>query len=698
MESFSSTSTIAAEASETTISTTGLDLSTIPPILVLTTRLDNDELHKVEGTLIETGAPLTYDVFEAKIFLTKMQQKRRIAIELRALGLWTEDASVLHIVEASNASGDSQEPARKRIRTEKSVVSVKNVSEEVHEDDSSTESEAETVADSEVVSTVNVIPSLEASFSAIGFENTGDTVKAVAFSWLEDCLEARKLLPFNKYLVYEGKRVSRTTPPDLTQSLVKHLDGDHSDNSAVSIIGLPPRKPLIASDILARAQADAPPPGPGPSRHTPAYVSTTQRLDRGIGRQFAARVVHLVHETTSEHDDGASSDIPEPPDWVRRRGKYSCERSTPMTGPNDAFIKELVKIRFARKLTDDEIGVRAYSTFIAALAAYPYTITSAREILALPGCDNKLAILWCEFKNNNGYVESAHQAEHDERLQVMSLFYEIWGVGSHTARHFYDNKGWRDLDDVVEFGWNDLSRVQQIGLKFYDDFQVKIPRTEVEFIAAKIHEHAQRVREPEGVRTCIVGGYRRGKAESGDVDVILSHTDDGSTLGLVDEIVSNLTEEGWITHDLKTTQQNTRREQATLPFRAGGGGHGFDSLDKAMVVWQNPTWPGKDSAEPGVKNPNVHRRVDIIIAPWSKVGCAVMGWTNGITFQRDLRRYAKHIKGWKFDSSGVRDRVTGEEIDLENVGGRCTTVEEAEKKVFAGFGLVWREPWERCTG
>ena len=134
-------------------------------------------------------------------------------------------------------------------------------------------------------------------------------------------------------------------------------------------------------------------------------------------------------------------------------------------------------------------------------------------------------------------------------------------------------------------------------------------------------------------------------------------------------------------------------------------------MDKALVVWQDPHWPTQATdlaANAKAKNPNIQRRVDIIISPWRTVGCAVAGWSGGTTFQRDLRRYAKNVKGWKFDSSGIRDRGNGEVVDIEGfyhydgeIGGkgkRAKKMVEAERRVFEGFGLVWREPEARCTG
>lgn len=184
--------------------------------------------------------------------------------------------------------------------------------------------------------------------------------------------------------------------------------------------------------------------------------------------------MRLLQKTTTEYEQEMSDELPPMPDWVRNGELYACQRSTPAKTPNDAFVEQLRTIRLARILTADEIGVRAYSTSIASIKAYPREITGAREIMMLPGCDVKIANLWIEWKNNDGVVEEARVAENDADLKVMRLFYEIWGVGEKIAREFYRDKGWRDLDDIVEYGWHELSRVQQIGVKYYDEFLEKI--------------------------------------------------------------------------------------------------------------------------------------------------------------------------------------------------------------------------------
>lgn len=317
----------------------------------------------------------------------------------------------------------------------------------------------------------------------------------------------------------------------------------------------------------------------------------------------------------------------------------------------------------------------------------------ATEVSRLPGCGPKIAVLFREWIES-GRIEEVERADRESRLVDLSRFYGIWGVAETTARDFYNN-GWRDLDDVVEFGWNRLSRVQQIGVKYYDEFLKKIPRAEVETIAETILERANSRRK--GFQMVIVGGYRRGKEASGDVDVVLSHPDPEATDYFIEELVVSLEKDKFITHTLTLSTKNSERGQAPLAWKGEdrNAGSGFDTLDKAMVVWQDPIWDKTKSAS----NPNPHRRVDIIVSPWKTAGCAVIGWSGGTTFERDLRRYCKTVKRLKFDSSGVRSHVDGHWLDLESHNGEpAPDMLTAEKRVFAGLELEWRPPTQRCTG
>ncbi|KAI5291276.1 hypothetical protein KEM54_005621 [Ascosphaera aggregata] len=678
-------------------------LPSSPPIFVLPLNLTLEDLHAIEESLSKCGATLTYDVGEAGIVIGKITQKKRAALEMRIKGQWTEEIVV------------STEALRDRFGKPSDIES-----------------------------------------PGRAFDVPEGMITVVRLAWLLDSLKAKKPLPLLQYIVYNGRKIeAKDGAPKLVTSTTL---------------------PVSASNILERAKADmaassrsqgSPFGTPQTTRwkprsfHTKAHNSTdkvrqeSRSRSSSAERQAAAEKLTLMRQTTSEKE--AAENLPPAPDWVKDNISYACQRSAFLHCPNEAFIDQLQKIRRIRELTLDEIGVRAYSTAIASIAAYNYPLRSAKEVLRLPGCQNKVANLFLEWKRSpTKSLEAAEALDNNPELRTLALFNDIWGVGPRAARDFYHRRGWRDLDDVVEHGWNSLTRVQQIGVKYFDELLIPIPRVEVEAIEETIIRNARKARpdadkDGYGIESIVVGGYRRGKEMSGDVDIILSHRDPKITQNLAYDIVASLEEEGCITHTLVLNLTNSERDQHPAPVKPDGEGAKFDTLDKALLVWQDPDYQGElpatsagifeadDTEEEGeaeveygdmedigdrtlrpkakrktpkgehqrrrtvkqnkvaishAHNTNPHRRVDIIISPWRTVGAAIVGWTGDKTFERDLRRFAKVEKYWKFDSSGVRDRATGKIIDLEGGG---ETWRERERMVLDGMGVKWRPPVERCS-
>ena len=743
-DSQSSSNTLLSDSGAEAGRPSPLRLDHFPPIFVLEAHLTDVETKLVEEQLHRAGASLTYDPNEASIILGAIEKKRRARFELKRGGIdFTELAPNDRRLSRRTTSASTTSGKKRKLLDQGSAPNKKRLAFR----GSQTNGESDSGTDSEAVSRNMSQLSMSASPASPTYSSSEDETKAaraaevylgqssgvikvVNIRWLKSSVERGRPEPLEPCTVLDIQRgssslaVSAANDPTSQRRTMK--------KKVMSPVWAASSNNDITKEIVERAQGDPKPkPKPKPSRFLRRDHIKDEAMKDFAGRSFASsaksyrqssRPTYLLHETTSEHEEADKGPLPRMPKWVTDKVVYSCQRRTPLTSPNDDFIALLHKIKKARLLTADEIGVRAYSTSIAALAAYPHKLVSPREILALPGCDSKIAVLFSEYRDN-GTIRAAIDIDNDPILKILALFYEIWGVGAITAREFYYQNHWHDLDDIVINGWKSLNRVQQIGLKYYDDFLLRIPRSEVEAIAEIVYSHAKAITDDK-MQCVIVGGHRRGKSSSRDVDIILSHPDESVTLGFIDDIVDALEVSGEITHTLSKALANTRRDQYPLDIRPAGGGHGFDTLDKALVVWQKQDWPSKESdiafnrtenesesaraekedREPKfakVKNPNPHRRVDIIISPWKTVGCAVAGWTSGITFQRDLRRYAKKVKGWKFDSSGVRDRATGKWIDLEgwrDPKTRCTTWQDAERRAFVNMGLEYYEPWDRCTG
>ncbi|CAK7228722.1 hypothetical protein SCUCBS95973_006977 [Sporothrix curviconia] len=615
---------------------------TFPSIFLLETRLTDDERRQLK----EQIPSLTTDVGKAQVFLGKLSTRERAQFELRRLGLATiEEGRHRRTATAPTVA----EPAAKRRKTGAQTQSPIVISSSSDDED-----------------TVEIASEPQTP------------VKVAKLAWFTESVARGQVLPLADYTVYKGWRVQQE--PSIASSSPAHASQ--------------------AEGILKRAQADA----------TGSQHGSPSRRKKFDGAAAAPPRPTLARTTTSEQD--LVEHMPPVPEFLHTI--YACQRPTPLNGPNERFVEALKTIRLARQLMGDKIGIRAYSTAIATIAAYPYKLSTPAEVSRLPGCGPKTAQLFREFQSSGGHVREADDDEADAKLSVLRLFYNIWGVADTTARSFY-NRGWRDLDDVIDYGWKELTRVQQIGVKYYDELQELLTRAQVEAIADRVLEHANRIHD--GFQMVIAGGYRRGKALSGDVDLIISHPDESATHLLIGRLVLSLETAGLVTHTLTLSTANSERGQEAVSWKGNApnhgldsqasGGVGFDTLDKALVVWQDPMEDdGAEKAEKTEKtekkqtNTNPHRRVDIIVSPWKTVGCAVLGWSGGTTFQRDLRRYCKNEKALRFDSSGARSRIDGSPVDLEGFYGSDPAPDmlAAERRVFEALGLEFRPPNERCTG
>lgn len=156
-------------------------------------------------------------------------------------------------------------------------------------------------------------------------DTDGSIIRVAKLSWLTDSLSQDTVVPLRDYLIYEGRRLDGPTRPSRILST-----------------------PTTSSQLLNTS------------------------LSAGGRRPRRETAPSLTHQTTS--DEAATTALPPIPAYLHTT--FSCQRPTLVNPPNSAFVEELKKVRTIRLLNDDQIGVRAYSTSIATLAAYPYPLAT----------------------------------------------------------------------------------------------------------------------------------------------------------------------------------------------------------------------------------------------------------------------------------------------------------------------------------
>ena len=682
-----------------------LDLGAWPYLMIIPSHLGDDEpekLAEIKQKLRNLNANLVDDMRIAQIILTFTSKTLRARHDMRNVTLKENPRYEIELDDSNGkASHSKSTEATKRGRSpEPSETSrVRKARKGTAKDDESCSFES--ASHQEVVQEL-------ARFSG------GHWVTVVHISWLEDSLKLQKVQSLEKYIVKEGTRVVK---PFVDEYAVKTTanppkkSSDHSDDSNISSQALKSDRLVTPPDTF-----------PEPERPKPAIPDTSEFADPGDDTQSPNFQKSSIPEPPShreESNDSGDDMYEKKPDWVKRGLKYSCQRPTLAKSKNEGFLEQLRLIRLSREIRatkknpskpghDDagnrdinDYGADAYANMIASVAAYPYKLKRKEQIAMLPRCSGKAVLLFEQFKKD-GYLHEARQFEESKELQIRYLFWNIHGVGAATALKYFDD-GCETLGHVRQREFCSMTDAQKIGLEFYGDFQRKILREESEQIASVIIEHTKRVCGDEQAKHMIVGGYRRGKAESGDVDVVVSHPSPNRTEDLVHYLTRALMKSGWVTHILGINDSHSRHNEQAIPTSIRESHKGFDTLDKALLVWQDPSWPTRKedlAKDPKAKNPAVHRRVDIIISPWKTVGCALAGWTAGKTFQKDIRKYSRAVKDWKFDSTGVEDLKTKKLLDLEKYDDektRAKTLVEAEKRVFKALDLPYLAPEQRCT-
>ncbi|XP_033041059.1 DNA polymerase lambda isoform X3 [Trachypithecus francoisi] len=165
-----------------------------------------------------------------------------------------------------------------------------------------------------------------------------------------------------------------------------------------------------------------------------------------------------------------------------------------------------------------------------------------------------------------------------------------------------------------------------------------------------------------GLLCVACGSYRRGKATCGDVDVLITHPDGRSHRGIFSRLLDSLRQQGFLTDDLVSQEENGQQQKYLGVCRLPGPG------------WR-------------------HRRLDIIVVPYSEFACALLYFTGSAHFNRSMRALAK-TKGMSLSEHALSTAVVRNTHGCK-VGPGQVLPTPTEKDVFRLLGLPYREPAER---
>jgi len=291
---------------------------------------------------------------------------------------------------------------------------------------------------------------------------------------------------------------------------------------------------------------------------------------------------------------------------------------------------------------------RAYKKAQESLIVYSDEIneTNYPKLASLPGVGETIIKKFKEYITT-GTLRVIEREKNDPR----NIFSDIYGVGPKKAAEIVDKHGITTLDDLIKQQDKVLNDKQKVGLKYYEDILKRIPRSEVVEFDKIFTDTFDRVKTPDA-RFEIVGSYRRGAKNSGDIDVIVTGEDRKVFVDFVDKLV----EKGIITEDGLLSRGST----------------------KSLVVAK---LPGSDTA----------RRVDFMYTSKSEYPFAVLYFTGSKYFNTVMRGRALTM-GYTLNEHGFHT------MDGKKKGAKFDRVFQDEREVFKFLKMVYKEPHERIDG
>lgn len=310
---------------------------------------------------------------------------------------------------------------------------------------------------------------------------------------------------------------------------------------------------------------------------------------------------------------------------------------------NEEFVDILGQLEDIMQRQGEPFRSRAYHKAAETIMMYPDEITDPKQLEKLPGIGKTIMTKLQEFVDT-GKLNAIEKMKNNP-LNVLT---KVYGIGPKKAKQFID-EGLDTVEKLKEHP-DKLTAAQKVGVQYFDDIEKKIPRSEIDEYK-EVFEKVFKESTPPGSKFEIVGSYRRGKQQSGDIDIIITNTDNNKKA--FDDFLDALNEKKIINHLLSRGRTK--------------------SLTLAQL-------PGKPA-----------RRVDLMYTPPQEYAFAILYFTGSKAFNTMQRQRALDL-GYTLNEHGMHAMKNG------NKGAKVECDFPDEQSIFKFLGMKYKEPNERRDG
>ena len=310
---------------------------------------------------------------------------------------------------------------------------------------------------------------------------------------------------------------------------------------------------------------------------------------------------------------------------------------------NEDFSKVLEKLSSIMIKHGEPFRAKAYQKALDTILKYPGIIVSTDQLTDLPGIGPTI------MEKLKEYVETGTlRILEQEKTNPINILTDVYGIGPKKAEDLV-KAGIKTIADLRLRQDELLNDVQKIGLQFYEDILERIPRAEIEeykIVFNKLFNNYKASNKSDAFE--IVGSYRRGALDSGDIDIIITGQTGQGYSAFIDELI---------------------KRDIILHVLSRGP-------SKTLVIAKLP-------------NGLVARRIDFLYAPLDEFAFALLYFTGSKGFNTVMRQNALD-QGYTFNEHSIH-HLTADKKKGEKVLNQFLT----EQSIFDFLKMPYKTPIER---
>ena len=357
----------------------------------------------------------------------------------------------------------------------------------------------------------------------------------------------------------------------------------------------------------------------------------------------------------------------------------------------EEFIEILKQLEFYNRVYEKQkFKAKRYREAVDQLKNLNDKLSSPNDIKNLPGIGKAITEKLDEFIKTNKVknleqLKEKYKKEYQQdkiKQEQIAVFTQIPWIGETKAEKLLELEIYtieelkkRKDEKIPGKGKNKLALLnsaQLKGLEYYEQTLERIPRPEIDeykelFTKIFLETLEDNNKNPENNKFEIVGSYRRGALNSGDIDLYITSKENDKTV--FNKFLDKLDD----TKEDKAKEDKANRANKVIKAFLTKG------EKKVMVI-------GK------LNDKSIARRIDFLYAPPDEYAFAVLYFTGSKDFNTAMRQHALN-NNLTLNEHGlhkIKDKVKGEKI--------TNPIFNTEKDIFDYLNLEFKEPHERIDG